>query len=68
MDKYLSVEKMVLPESDIRDERELESLLKKDPEQIENGMVVINNQIPTPPSNRTMDLLCIDSQGTLAII
>lgn len=59
---------MVLPEAEIKDERELEILLKNDPEQIEKGLSVIGNQIKTPPSENRIDLLCVDSQNLLTIV
>jgi len=59
---------MALETANIKDETELEALLKRDPEQIEKGLKVIDNQIPIPPTNMKLDLLCVDSEGVLTII
>lgn len=57
---------MVLEEADLKDETEMEILLKNDPEQIERGLKVIANQVNTPKGR--IDLLCIDADGVLTII
>jgi len=57
---------MPLEEADLKDETELENLLKKDPEQIEKGLKTIANQVPTPKGR--IDLLCTDAEGVLTVI
>lgn len=57
---------MPLEEADLKDEQELEYLLKKDPEQIEKGLKVIANQVTTPKGR--IDLLCVDEEGVLTVV
>lgn len=57
---------MPLEEADLKDETELENILKKDPEQIEKGLKVIANQVNTPKGR--IDLLCTDAESTLTIV
>lgn len=57
---------MGLTEADVEDEVELESLLKKNPNQIEKGLKVIANQVITPKGR--IDLLCVDTDGVLTIV
>lgn len=57
---------MPLEEVDLKDEKELEYLLKKDPEQIEKELKVIANQVITPKGK--IDLLCVDEEGVLAVV
>lgn len=52
--------------SDVDDEVELEALLKKNPDGIEEGLRVINNQVSTPKGR--IDLLCVDSDNVLTIV
>lgn len=59
---------MAMEEANIKDETELEAICKKDPEQIEKDLKVIDNQIPIPPTNMRLDLLCVDSKGVLTIV
>lgn len=59
---------MVLKDTEIKDEAELEALIKSNPEQIEKGLAVIDSQLSIPPTNRRIDLLCVDSEGFLTII
>jgi len=58
--------KMPLEEADLKDEQELEYLLKKDPEQIEEGLKVIDNQVITPKGR--IDLLCVDQEKVLTVV
>ena len=57
---------MPLEEADLKDETELENILKKDPEQIEKGLRVVANQVATPKGR--IDLLCIDAERVISII
>ena len=57
---------MRVEEVDLKNEQELEYLLKKDPEQIEKGLKVIANQVITPKGR--IDLLCVDEEGVLTIV
>jgi hypothetical protein len=57
---------MPLEEADLKDEQELEYLLKKDPEQIEKGLIVIANQVITPKGR--IDLLCVDKEKVLTVV
>lgn len=57
---------MVLEEAELKDERELEYILKSDTQQIEKGLKLIGGQIKTPKG--ILDLLCIDSDNTLTIM
>ena len=58
---------MVLKEAKIKDEAELESLLVKDPNQIEEGFKVITHQSKTYGQTK-MDILGVDSKGVLTVI
>lgn len=60
--------KLKLEQVSLRSETELEDLLRKDPEQIEKGLECIATQIKTPPTERRIDMLCVDSQRVLAIV
>jgi Holliday junction resolvase-like predicted endonuclease len=57
---------MHIEEVDLKDERELEDVLKKNPEQIEKGLKLIANQVITPKGR--IDLLCVDKEGVLTIV
>lgn len=57
---------MKLQEADVEDETELEILLKKDPDQIEKGLKIIDNQIITPRGR--LDLLGVDADEVLTIV
>lgn len=57
---------MSFEEADLKDETEMENILKNDPEQIEKGLKVIANQVGTPKGR--IDLLCTDAEGVLTII
>ncbi|MHC4620506.1 MAG: endonuclease NucS domain-containing protein [Planctomycetota bacterium] len=57
---------MALKEARVKDEAELESLLVRDPNQIEEGFKVITHQRKTRGRNR-LDILGVDSQGVLTI-
>lgn len=57
---------MQIEEVDLRDEKELEELLKRNPDQIEKGLKFIANQVITPKGR--IDLLCVDKEGVLTIV
>jgi len=57
---------MALQEAELKDETELEFLLKQDLEQIEKGLKAITNQLKT--STGRIDILAIDSDKNLVII
>ena len=57
---------MVLNDAKIRDEPELEALLVRDPNQIEEGFKVITHQRRTHRQNK-LDILGVDSQGVLTV-
>lgn len=50
----------------IKEERELEEILAKDPSIIEEGLSSLAKQYSTPIG--TIDLLCVDSEGSLVVI
>jgi len=58
---------MSLSETKIRDEAELESILIKDPEQIEKGFFVLSNQRKAH-GQTSMDILGLDSSNVLTIV
>jgi len=58
---------MALKESKVRDEAELEALLVKDPNQIEEGFRVLTHQRKTH-GFKTLDILGVDSEGVLTLI
>ena len=58
---------MVLKEVKIKDEAELESLLVKEPNQIEEGFKIITHQRKAH-GQKKMDILGVDSEGVLTII
>jgi hypothetical protein len=58
---------MQLKESKIRDEAELESLLVSNPNQIEEGFLVLTHQRKTH-GFKTLDILGVDSEGILTLI
>lgn len=58
---------MSLPEAKIRDEAELESILVKDPDQIEKGFFVLSNQRKAH-GQTSMDILGLDSNNVLTIL
>lgn len=58
---------MTLKETTIKDEAELEAILVNDPDQIEEGFKVLTHQRKTSGLSR-MDILGVDSEGTLTII
>jgi len=58
---------MVLNEAKIRDESELEALLVKDPNQIEEGFKIITHQ-RTTSGLKSLDILGVDSGGRLTLI
>jgi len=57
---------MKLEERDLKDETELECLLKKNPDQIEKGLKIIDNQVTTPKGR--IDLLGVDADGALTVV
>lgn len=57
---------MGFQEADVKDETELETLLKRYPDQIEKGLKIIDNQIITPKGR--FDLLGVDVDRVLTII
>ena len=57
---------MALKEAKLKDEAELESLLVRDPNQIEKGFKIITHQRKTRGQNK-LDILGIDSQGVLTV-
>ena len=57
---------MRIEEVELKNEQELEYLLRKNPEQIEKGLKVIANQVITPKGR--IDLLCVDEEGVLTIV
>ncbi len=57
---------MALQQAELKNETELEFLLKQDLEQIENGLKAITNQLKT--STGRIDILAIDSDKNLVII
>jgi len=57
---------MTLKDAKIKDEAELESLLVRDPNQIEEGFKIITHQRKTYRQNK-LDILGVDSQGVLTI-
>lgn len=57
---------MGFQEADVKDETELEILLKRHPDQIEKGLKIIDNQVITPKGR--FDLLGVDTDGVLAIV
>ena len=59
---------MVIEKATVKDELELESLFKRNPEQIERGLRVLGSQIRTPPTDSKIDLLCVDSEGVITVI
>lgn len=64
--RFYRVVVMNIEEVDLKDEKELEDLIKKNPEQIEKGLKVIANQVITPKGR--IDLLCVDKEGVLTIV
>lgn len=58
---------MVLPEVELRDEAELESILRRDPSQIEQGFRIIAKQ-PRTSEGRRLDLLGVDREGALTVL
>jgi RecB family endonuclease NucS len=50
----------------LKNEQQLEYLLKKDPEQIEKGLKIIANQVVTPKGK--IDLLCVDEERVLTVV
>ncbi|MDD5163183.1 MAG: hypothetical protein PHD95_03165 [Candidatus ainarchaeum sp.] len=58
---------MVLKEAKLKDEAELESILVKNPEQIEDGFKVLTHQKKAHGQDR-MDILGIDSQKVLTLV
>ena len=54
-------------ETIVRDEAELESLIKRDPSRVESGLVFLAEQRKTPGRGR-LDLLGVDSEGVLAVV
>lgn len=61
----MKVSKLMLSDV-IKEERELEDILAKDPSIIEEGLNLVARQYSTPIG--TIDLLCVDSEGSLAVI
>ncbi len=57
---------MTLKDATIKDEAELESLLVRDPNQIEEGFKIITHQGKTYGQNK-LDILGVDSKGVLTI-
>ena len=57
---------MVFKEIQLRNEAELESILKKNPSMIEENFQIIGNQLTTPTGR--IDMLGVDSNGTLALV
>jgi len=64
----LTERRLKLEQISLNSETKLEDLLKKDPEQIEKGLKCIATQVKTPPTERRIDMLCVDSQGVLSIV
>ena len=58
---------MVLKDAKIKDEAELESILVKEPNQIEEGFKIITHQRKAY-GQKKMDILGVDSEGVLTII
>mgnify|MGYP001025890485 CR=1 FL=1 len=59
---------MVLKDSHIENEPELEEILINSPESIEEGFRLLRNQRRTTPGRKRMDLLGVDSKGTLTVV
>lgn len=58
---------MVLEWYELRDESELESILRKDPEQLEGGLIILTGQRKTGEKGR-LDLLGVDPDGRIVVI
>jgi len=61
----MKISKLILSDV-IREETELEDILAKDPCIIEEGLNLVAKQYSTPVG--TIDLLCVDSEGSLVVI
>jgi RecB family endonuclease NucS len=59
---------MVLKDEEIQNETELEEILVNDPEQIEEGFKLLKTQRITTPYKKRLDVLGVDSKGTLTVI
>lgn len=59
---------MVLKDEEIESETELEEILVNDPEQIEEGFRLLRTQRRTTPYGKRLDVLGVDSKGTLTVI
>ena len=51
---------------EVEDEKELEDLIVKNPERLEKDLKVVGRQVRT--SHGPLDVLCVDSDGALAVI
>ena len=58
---------MVLSEVELRDEAELEGILRREPTQIEEGFRIIAKQ-PRTSEGRRLDLLGVDREGVLTVV
>lgn len=58
---------LVLSEVELRDEAELEGILRREPTQIEDGFRIIAKQ-PRTSEGRRLDLLGVDREGVLTVV
>jgi len=63
---FYNIKLLVLKEIKLRDEAELESILKKQPSLIEKGLKIIVSQLIT--SSGRIDMLAVDSDGVLTLV
>jgi hypothetical protein len=59
---------VVLRDEEIRSETELEEILINNPEQIEEGFKLLRTQRRATPYGKRLDVLGVDSKGTLTVI
>jgi hypothetical protein len=59
---------MKIKETSVNSELELEDLLSHEPETIEEGFRILTRQPRTSPKSNRLDLLGVDSEGTLTVI
>jgi len=59
---------MSLKDAKIANESELEEILNNNPEMIEEGFRMLGNQKRTKPHRKRLDLLGVDSNGTLTVV
>lgn len=59
---------MPLKDAEIESETELEEILIDNPEMIEEGFRILRSQRRTTPRRKRLDLLGVDSKGTLTVV